>query len=107
MHFVCFTHSLTSCWNHGNAHFLRGVMRELLAQGHTVSSFEPHDGWSRTNMLRDHGALAAAAFAEPYADLAPHAHFHQPDLDAMLAGADVVLMHEWNDPALITAVGKR
>ena len=23
-----FTHSLASCWNHGNAHFLRGVLRE-------------------------------------------------------------------------------
>ena len=28
---VYFTHSLASCWNHGNAHFLRGVLRELVA----------------------------------------------------------------------------
>jgi hypothetical protein len=26
---VYFTHSLRSCWNHGNAHFLRGVLREF------------------------------------------------------------------------------
>ena len=28
MRFVYFTHSLASCWNHGNAHFLRGVLRD-------------------------------------------------------------------------------
>ena len=34
---VYFTHSLASCWNHGNAHFLRGVLRELIARGHDVT----------------------------------------------------------------------
>lgn len=34
MNIVYFTHSLRSCWNHGNAHFLRGVLRELQALGH-------------------------------------------------------------------------
>ena len=36
MKIVYFTHSLASCWNHGNAHFLRGVLRELIARGHDV-----------------------------------------------------------------------
>ena len=36
-----------SCWNHGNAHFLRGVLRELIARGHDVRAFEPANGWSR------------------------------------------------------------
>jgi spore maturation protein CgeB len=107
MHFVLFTHSLTSCWNHGNAHFLRGVLRELLARGHTVGSFEPANGWSRTNLLHDHGPAGLAEFTAAFPDLAPHAHFLRPDLDTMLDGADVVLMHEWNDPALIAAVGRR
>jgi spore maturation protein CgeB len=107
MHFVCFTHSLISCWNHGNAHFLRGVLRELLARGDSVRSFEPAHGWSRTNLLRDHGAAALAGFAAAFPDLAPQARFQHADLDAMLDGADVVLMHEWNDPALIAAVGRR
>ena len=31
-----FTHSLLSCWNHGNAHFLRGVLSELVRRGHAV-----------------------------------------------------------------------
>ena len=30
MKFVLFYHSFASCWNHGNAHFLRGVARELI-----------------------------------------------------------------------------
>ena len=29
MKFVLFAHSLISDWNHGNAHFLRGVVRAL------------------------------------------------------------------------------
>ena len=33
MRFVIFTHSLVSDWNHGNAHFLRGIARELIEQG--------------------------------------------------------------------------
>ena len=32
MRVVIFCHSLASDWNHGNAHFLRGVARELLAR---------------------------------------------------------------------------
>ena len=51
MRVVLFCHSLASCWNHGNAHFLRGVARELLARGHEVRAFEPADGWSRANLV--------------------------------------------------------
>jgi spore maturation protein CgeB len=31
-----FYHSLVSDWNHGNAHFLRGIVTELMARGHDV-----------------------------------------------------------------------
>ena len=34
MRVVIFCHSLVSDWNHGNAHFLRGVVSELIARGH-------------------------------------------------------------------------
>ena len=50
-----FTHSLASCWNHGNAHFLRGVLRELSARGHEVRALEPVGNWSLANLLADHG----------------------------------------------------
>jgi len=63
--------------------------------------------WSRENLLRDHGAEALAAFGSAFPDLAPHAHFHRADLDRMLDRADVVIVHEWNEPALIAAIGQR
>ena len=51
MRIAYFTHALSSCWNHGNAHFLRGVLRELVHAGHEVLAFEPEDGWSRANLV--------------------------------------------------------
>ena len=59
MRIVLFCHSLQSCWNHGNAHFLRGVARELVAAGHDVRAHEPLDGWSRVNLVRDHARREA------------------------------------------------
>jgi spore maturation protein CgeB len=106
--FVYFTHSLRSCWNHGNAHFLRGMLRALLAQGHEVCSFEPDIGWSMENLRREQGGdEALALFSSLFPDLAPRAHTLCGDMDAMLDGADVVLVHEWNEPALIAAIGER
>jgi len=104
MRFIYFTQSLRSCWNNGNAHFLRGVLRELLARGHDVRSFEPEHGWSRMNMVHEGGT---DQFGQFYPDLLPIAQFLKPDLDAMLDGADVVIVHEWNDPELVTAIGRR
>ena len=104
MRFVYFTHSLMSCWNHGNAHFLRGVLGELLHRGHDVRSYEPEDSWSRMNLLSE---ATADRFNQFYPSLVPHAHFQGPDVDAMLDGADVVMVHEWNDPALVAAIGRR
>src|SRR3546814_7021095 len=51
MKILYFTHSLLSCWNHGNAHFLRGVLRELAAMGHDVLALEPEGNWSLANLL--------------------------------------------------------
>ena len=36
MKFALFYHILLSNWNHGNAHFLRGVATDLIARGHDV-----------------------------------------------------------------------
>ena len=46
MRVVIFCHSIVSDWNHGNAHFLRGVTVELLERGHEVIVYEPADAWS-------------------------------------------------------------
>ena len=43
MRVALFCHSLLSDWNHGNAHFLRGIVTELVARGQAVRVFEPRD----------------------------------------------------------------
>jgi spore maturation protein CgeB len=107
MRFVVFAHSLVSDWNHGNAHFLRGIVRALQARGHEVRGFEPANGWSRTNLLADQGELALRRFARDFPDIHAHTYDLQSlDLDAALEGADVVLVHEWNDPGLVARIGR-
>jgi spore maturation protein CgeB len=104
---VYFTHSLQSCWNHGNAHFLRGVLRELKARGHHVRSLEPRGAWSLANLTRDAGDFGLEAFRHAYPDLQDVVEVYDAteDAAALVADADLVLMHEWNEPALVAAVG--
>jgi len=47
-----FAHSLVSDWNHGNAHFLRGLSRALIRLGHEVRSYEELGAWSLANLIR-------------------------------------------------------
>jgi spore maturation protein CgeB len=104
--FVYLTHSLASCWNHGNAHFLRGVLRELGLMGHEVRALEPAGAWSLDNLLRDHGEAGLAAWRAAYPEL--RSETFEPDADpaALVDGADVVIVHEWNEPALVAAIGR-
>jgi spore maturation protein CgeB len=106
MKVVLFCHSLASCWNHGNAHFLRGIARELTARGHEVRAFEPADGWSRRNLVADHGPAAVDAWRSRYPELSSETYVGAPDLERALDGADLVLVHEWNPPELVAAVGR-
>jgi spore maturation protein CgeB len=108
MKFVLFYHSFTSCWNHGNAHFLRGISRELIRGGHDVVIYEPEDGWSRRNALSDGGATAIAEASRlvPGVDIRPYG-LARLDLDQALDEADVVLVHEWNEPELVAMLGER
>lgn len=107
MKFVYFSHSLVSCWNHGNAHFLRGILRELQRAGHEVAVLEPADSWSRQNLLAEQ-PQAVLAFAATFPSLVPCvAIVSAPEeIEAALQGADVVIMHEWNAPALATQLGR-
>src|SRR5215207_435978 len=94
---VMFYHSLLSDWNHGNAHFLRGVVGELKAHGHTVYVYEPRDAWSLRNLLAEHGNAPLQEFRAAYPDLCSVRYdLRSLDLDTALEGADLVLVHEWN-----------
>jgi spore maturation protein CgeB len=107
MRVVLLCHSLLSDWNHGNAHFLRGVMSELAARGHTIRVFEPRDAWSVENLVADHGEAPLAAFRAAYPMIDP-VRYDRDHLDVARAldGADLVLVHEWNDPELVRRIGE-
>jgi spore maturation protein CgeB len=107
MRFVYFTHSLASCWNHGNAHFLRGVLRELIAAGHEVIAYEPSNPWSLQNLLRDHGEVGLEAYRAAYPELTSRSYEDFLELDLPLSNADVVIVHEWNEPWLVAAIGRK
>jgi spore maturation protein CgeB len=101
-----FTHSLASCWNHGNAHFLRGVLRELILRGHDVEAWEPEGAWSLENLLKDHGPEGLDPYRKAYPELQSKSFGPKADLEAMVDGADLVIVHEWNEPGLVAAIGR-
>jgi spore maturation protein CgeB len=106
---VLFVHSLRSCWNHGNAHFIRGVASELVHRGHEVVAWEPEGGWSAENLVRDHGPGALDAWRAAYPELAGAVRTYRLerlDVAEALAGADLAIAHEWNDPALVARLGE-
>jgi spore maturation protein CgeB len=108
MRIVLFVHSLLSDWNHGNAHFLRGIAGELQSRGHDLRICEPRDAWSLRNLLAEpDGEIALEGFRAAYPTLGSHRYDLQTlDLDRALDGADLVLVHEWNDPELVRRIGE-
>jgi spore maturation protein CgeB len=106
MRVVMFCHSLLSDWNHGNAHFLRGVVTDLLERGHQVEVYEPADAWSLRNLIVEYGQSPLAKFRAAYPALSSIQYdLASLDLDEALDSADLVLVHEWNDPALVDRIG--
>ncbi|MBB3309611.1 spore maturation protein CgeB [Rhizobium sp. BK196] len=106
MRFLFYTHSLVSDWNHGNAHFLRGVMRELTRRHHQALALEPEDSWSRCNLLSDQGAQAVKKFHTAFPQLRSQIYGEQFDHETAIANADVVIVHEWTEPALVERIGR-
>jgi spore maturation protein CgeB len=104
---VMFYHSLLSDWNHGNAHFLRGVVGELLFRGHDAKMYEPHDAWSPTNLVSEHGEKPLADFHAAYPTLDSIRYdLATIDLNSVLKDADLVIVHEWNDHDLVARIGQ-
>ena len=107
MRVVIFCHSLISDWNHGNANILRGIASELITRDCSLRVYEPADAWSLTNLIAGYGQVAVRRFHEAYPRL--HSIQYDPatlDIDAALDGADLVLVHEWNDPAIVRHIGR-
>jgi spore maturation protein CgeB len=107
MRVVLFCHSLLSDWNHGNAHFLRGVVTDLAARGHEVRVWEPRDAWSVENLVQDAGAAALEEVRGFYPALRIRRYDGVSlDLDEALDGADLVIVHEWNAHDLVERIGR-
>ena len=111
LNIALFCHSLISDWNHGNVHFLRGLMRELVRQGHQVRCYEELGSWSLTNLMRHEGERAIEAidnFRRSYPEL--DIRFYkasenfQEFLREELRETNIVLLHEWNDPFVVNSV---
>ena len=104
---MLFYQSLISDWNHGNAHFLRGVASELLARGHKVAVYEPRNSWSVQNLIAENGWTPIIEFERAYPQL--DSNRYDPDhldLRHALSDADLVIVHEWNEPELIERIGQ-
>jgi spore maturation protein CgeB len=100
-----FVHSLISDWNHGNAHFLRGVCSELLERGHRLRIFEPESAWSVENLLHQEGPKCFTGFYRAYPGL-DSIRYQTIKPAEMLAGVDLAIVHEWNDKNLINELGR-
>jgi len=106
MKIVMFYHSLLSDWNHGNAHFLRGIVWNLLELGHDVRVYEPKDGWSISNLIAQSGHAAISRFYQYYPGLLSMRYDARSlDIDRALDDADLVIVHEWNAYELVANIG--
>lgn len=107
MQIALFYHSLASDWNNGNAHFLRGIATELIARGHALTVHVPRGGWSVANLVQHYGKGAIAAFHQRYPELAEQEYaLADLDLERVLDGVDLVIVHEWNDHELVRRIGE-
>jgi spore maturation protein CgeB len=109
--FCVFAHSWVSDWSHDDAHFLRGLVRELLRMGHEVRCYEELGSWSLTNLVKEEGEVAVQAieqFRREFPEL--DVRFYRNDsnlreaLKQELRDADVVMIHDRNDPEVANAV---
>lgn len=102
-----FAHSIRSDWNNGNAHFLRGLLRNLGELGHQVTIFEPENSWSITHLESEPaGRKSLLQFGRAYPSL--HVVTYNPARDGgsglsmdALRDSDIVCVHEWNAPELV------
>jgi spore maturation protein CgeB len=109
MKIVVFAHSVASDWSHGNAHFLRGLLRSLVKRGHEAVGCERWRNWSTESLFDDHGHGPIVEFARVFPDLEIRVYGEWDtiidEVDELTRGADVVIVHEFNEPELVGAVG--
>ena len=104
------SHTLRSDWNNGNAHFLRGLVDNLRLLGHDITAFEPAHEWSLDNLRQEgRGEASLAQFTALYPELSIETYPAAQASDRgtwreQLRDTEVVILHEWNPPALAHAL---
>lgn len=102
-----FCHSIVSDWNHGNAHFLRGILTEFAERGYDVESLEPEDSWSRRNLEQTYGRACVDEFSERYPKIRWRTYNLERDrVEDLIGDSDIAIVHEWNTPELIAEIGR-
>jgi spore maturation protein CgeB len=94
-----FCHSIISDWNNGHAHFLRGIVTELIERGNDVIVFEEKDCWSLKNALRERVDVVEA-FHRRFPSICV-VRYDRLQLNSALLDADLVIVQEWCSPSLI------
>ncbi len=85
-----FAHSIVSDWNHGNAHFLRGLVQSLMDKGHEVKCYEELGSWSMNNLVKSEGERAIDAidiFRERYPQINVQFYSRDDDVDVIFRRA--------------------
>ncbi|HEX2935828.1 MAG TPA: glycosyltransferase [Bacteroidales bacterium] len=106
MKIYLFYHSVISDWNHGNAHFLRGIITSLQLKGHSVRVYEPQNGWSLKNLVQQEGLKAYDQF-QAYYPFHDSVFYNEEKFapEKIIADADMVIVHEWTNPQVIKKIG--
>jgi len=107
MKIILFCRSLISDWNHGSAHFLRGVVSELTARGVDVLVFEPKTTKGSGDFLPEPGTESVDGFKRAYPDIQVRSYDPATlDVHRALSGADAVIVQAWTDPDLVRRIGE-
>lgn len=105
MKIFLFYHSLISDWNHGNAHFLRGIVSALMEDNHDVTVYEQLNGWSFSNMVADAGLEPVSEYKKRFPKQKVQFYQEEDFIPNILNDADLVIVHEWNSPQMIKKIG--
>lgn len=84
---------------------VRRVLSELVARGHDVTAIAPPAPWSLANLLADHGEVALTPYRSAYPKLAGRSVTLTDDVVPQVDGADLMIVHEWNDHDLVATLG--
>ncbi|MDQ3278559.1 MAG: glycosyltransferase, partial [Bacteroidota bacterium] len=70
--------------------------------------YEPKNNWSLSNLVADYGEAAVQEFYTYYPQLKSTAYdIATINLDEALHDTDLVIVHEWNEHALVKAIGQK